>query len=101
MRHFIVEINYTAPMEKISSLVDLHRAFLQAGYDQGMLLMSGPKNPRTGGMLVARARSLEDLERFFDDDPYKLNSSAEYQFIEFEPVKYQQLIKPWLENSDL
>jgi len=57
MKHFIVEITFTAPIARIEEIVPQHRAFLQTGYDRAGCLMSGPKNPRTGGIVVARAPS--------------------------------------------
>ena len=59
MKHFLVEITYTADIiDKIEVILPDHRAFLQTGYDRGWLLMSGPLNPRTGGIVIARAPSL-------------------------------------------
>jgi uncharacterized protein YciI len=81
MKHFIVEINYTVPTEQLGDMTDQHRAFLQKGYDQGWLLCSGPRVPRTGGIVVARAPTLEDLQSFFANDPYKLSGMATYQFV--------------------
>ena len=39
----------------LAEIRPLHRAFLKRGYEQGLLLCSGPMNPLTGGMVVARA----------------------------------------------
>lgn len=96
MKHFFIEIQYTAPSEKIAAIVAEHRAFLQVGYDQGWLLMSGPIQPKTGGIVIARAPSLEDLQAFFLNDPYRLNQAATYQFVAFEPVKYQSFLEDWV-----
>jgi uncharacterized protein YciI len=71
MKHFIVEITYTAPFEQLSETVPEHRAFLQTGYDSGWLLCSGPQVPKTGGIVVARAPSLKEIESFFTNDPYQ------------------------------
>lgn len=38
MKHFIVEINYLVPLERIQESVPPHRAYLQLGYDAGLLL---------------------------------------------------------------
>jgi uncharacterized protein YciI len=97
MKHFIVEIIYTAPIEKVSTITPLHRAYLQKGYDQGWLLMSGPQNPRTGGIVVCRAPSLEEIQSFFKNDPYNQNKVADYRFTEFEPLKRAAFIEPWFE----
>jgi uncharacterized protein YciI len=58
--------------------------------------MSGPKNPRTGGIVVARAPSLEEIQAFFGQDPYQLNKIATYRFAEFSPVKRQPLMESWI-----
>jgi uncharacterized protein YciI len=99
MKHFIIEIQYTKSMEKINSLVTEHRSSLQTGYDQGWILMSGPKFLKTGGIIIARSPSLEALREFFTNDPYKLNNCADYKFIEFDPVKRQNFIETWVQGD--
>jgi uncharacterized protein YciI len=96
MKHCIVEITYTAPMEKIDETVAEHRKYLQIGYDQGMLLCSGPMTPRTGGVVVARSESIDDIKNYFANDPYCLRNFATYRFIEFSPVKHQPLLQEWV-----
>ena len=98
MKHFIINITYKAPLTKIDELLAEHRKFLQDGYDKGMLLFSGPRNPRTGGVIAARADSLEYIKSFFDNDPYKINNAADYEFIEFDPVKRQPFLEDWIKG---
>lgn len=96
MKHFIVEIIYKAPIDKINEVRDRHRAFLEIGYSKGIILMSGPQVPRTGGIIVARADSMEDLSEFLSDDPYRKEGVADYEFIEFTPVHHQDFMKEWI-----
>jgi uncharacterized protein YciI len=96
MKHFIVEITYTAPLEQVGEVTPDHRAFLQTGYDSGLLLYSGPQVPRVGGIIVARADSLEEIQQFFADDPYQKRGMATYRLIEFNPVKSQAFMEPWI-----
>ena len=96
MLHFIIEITYTATLPEIDRVLPAHRAFLQTGYDCGLLLLSGPQNPRTGGVLVARAASRAELEAFLRDDPYQAQGLATYRFLEFNPVKRQPLVEGWV-----
>lgn len=96
MKHFVIEVTYSVPFEQMAHIVPDHRAFLQLGYDRGWLLMSGPQVPKTGGMIVARAPSLVELQQFFQDDPFLKNSVATYRYVEFEPVKRQALLEDWL-----
>src|SRR5690242_18696556 len=96
MKYFIVEIIYKWSLEEITQVVAEHRKFLQTGYDKGWLLLSGPLEPRTGGVIVARAPSRADLESFFQQDPYYLKNAAEHRIVEFNPVMSQEFMKPWL-----
>jgi uncharacterized protein YciI len=95
MRHFLVEITYLAPLPAIDAAVAAHREFLQKGYDRGLLLMSGPMTPRTGGVVIARGESVEVIETFFRDDPFKVQGLARYRIVEFTPVKHQLQIADW------
>ena len=95
MLHFVVEITFTAEFSRIEPIVPDHRAFLQIGYDRGWLLMSGPQNPRVGGIVIARAPAKADLEAFFRDDPYAKGGVAAYRFTEFNPVKRAAAVEGW------
>lgn len=99
MKHFLIEITYRFPFEQLSGHVAEHRAFLQTGYAKGWLLLSGPQVPKIGGMIVARAPSLADIQAFFQDDPYQKKGLADYRFVEFEPVLHQTLVKEWIEGN--
>ena len=99
MLHFVVEVTYTAPLEQIDRLLAGHRAFLQTGYDRGLLLMSGPQTPRVGGFIVARAASRDDLVSFFRADPFQQEKAATYKFTEFNPVKRQPALETWCTSS--
>ena len=98
MKHFFVEITYTFPFELVAPFLQEHRAFLQTGYDRGMLLLSGPMNPRTGGVVIARAAAIEEVQSFFAQDPYRLRGVAEHRIVEFEPVKRQPFLDGWVEG---
>jgi uncharacterized protein YciI len=96
MKHFIINVTYKVPLTIIDELLAEHRKFLQKGYDKGLLLFSGPRNPRTGGIVAARADSLEVIKLFFENDPYNINNSADYEFIEIDPVKRQPFLEEWI-----
>ena len=99
MKHFLIEIQYTAPFEIIAEILPAHRVFLQGGYDNGLLLCSGPMVPKTGGVVIARASDKAEIEDFFSNDPYLLNNAATYHFIEFEPVKRQNFLEAWVTDK--
>ncbi len=98
MKHFMIEIQYQVSAEQLGETVAEHRAFLQTGYDKGLLLCSGPQNPRVGGIVIARAASLAEIQEFFASDPYQIKQLATYRWVEFEPVKYQEFLKAWISD---
>lgn len=89
---FIIEVDYTASLEVIDSIVGEHRAYLAKGYEQGFLLASGPRNPKTGGIIIGRFPSLESVQEFTKNDPYNLKNAATYNIIEFSPVLHNEAI---------
>ncbi len=99
MKYFVVDIKYKVPFDKISEIVESHRAYLSKGYDSGLLLLSGPKESKTGGLVIAKSKTKDELIDFFKNDPYFLNDFAEYSFIEFLPVKYQKILSHWIQEE--
>jgi uncharacterized protein YciI len=95
VKHFIVDIKFVAPLGEIDRVLAEHRAFLQIGYDKGIFLMSGPKEPREGGLIIARATSVESLQAFLKDDPYVVHGVGTHGFQEFHPVKRQPFLDEW------
>lgn len=96
MRHFFIEIIYKAELEEVARVRPLHREFLKKGYENGMLLMSGPQVPRIGGFAIARGETMEKVAEFFKDDPYQKEGVAKYEFMEINPVHHQDFMKEWL-----
>ena len=96
MKHFLVEITYVAPPEAVAAVVERHRAYLQIGYDRGLLLMSGRQNPPAGGIVIARAELLEEIAAYFAQDPYATEKVATHRFVEFNPVKHQEFLAGWV-----
>jgi uncharacterized protein YciI len=96
MKHFLLEWVYLAPLEQIEAATPDHRAYLQTGYDKGMLLMSGPQVPRTGGLIILRADTREDAEAFAHNDPFFMRHLAKPRIVEFNPVKRQTFLEDWV-----
>ncbi len=94
---YIVILTYKKPIEEIERLTVPHRAFLDTLYEQNVLLISGPQVPRTGGVLVARGgRTADELMTLLKEDPFYAEGIADYQVIEFNPVKHHTAIKDLL-----
>ena len=81
---FIVSLTYTRPLQEIDRLLPEHLEFLHAGYREGVFLASGRRQPRTGGVILARARSREALLARLEDDPFRKAGAAEYEIVEVD-----------------
>jgi uncharacterized protein YciI len=84
---FVILIRYLKPLSEMEKVVDSHRAFLDRYYQSGHLIASGPQVPRSGGVILAKGCSRDELVQIFSEDPFVKQGFAEYQYIEFVPVK--------------
>jgi len=83
---FVVLLTYTEPLAAVDALVPAHREFLQRMYQAGTFLLSGRKEPRDGGVILANASSAQELESVLVQDPFHVHGVASYQVIEFLPT---------------
>ncbi len=80
---FVVSVNYIKPLEQIDSLLEEHIEFLKAQYEKKTFITSGRKVPRTGGIIIAKAKNKEELSAILEQDPFFKNGVAEYEVTEF------------------
>jgi uncharacterized protein YciI len=86
----VITSKYVKPLDVIDALVAEHRKFLDDCYKKSQLICSGPQIPRVGGVLIANVASVDEAREIMNKDPFSINGAAEYQFIEFSPVKYDE-----------
>jgi len=82
---FIVDLAYVAPLETVDAHLGAHVAFLKEQYEKGVFIASGRKEPRTGGVIIARCSSAGELQAVLNKDPFKRNGVAWYTVTEFVP----------------
>ena len=80
---FILELTYTAPLERIDALLPAHVAWLEQHYATGAFLASGRKVPRDGGVIIAVAESRSAIEALVATDPFAQGGATEYRITEF------------------
>ena len=84
----IALLRYRRPLDEVLTVVDAHRGYLRGLKEQGILLVSGPLDPRTGGMLLLRVPDgavAETLDRIRDEDPYTKTGMAQYELLPWVP----------------
>lgn len=97
---FIVHLTYKTPLSEVDKYLQAHREFLDYYYKQGLLLVSGPIKPRTGGILIALTKDQAYLESILQQDPYHLAEIADYQLIEFTPIMHRDELKDIIHNTE-
>lgn len=80
MPKYVVSLTYKVSLA-VDRHLDAHVAWLKDGYERGVLLASGRKEPRTGGVLLASGdrRALDDL---LSEDPFRREGIADYEVTE-------------------
>ncbi len=97
---FIVQLTYKTSISEVDKYLQAHREFLDYHYKQGLFLASGPMKPRTGGILIALTTDKTHLESILKQDPYFLAEIAEYQLIEFTPVKHRHELDELIAHTE-
>ncbi|PJJ17837.1 uncharacterized protein YciI [Janthinobacterium sp. 67] len=85
---FIVLLHYVQPLAAIEAHIEEHRSFLDRHYAAGHFLASGPQVPRTGGAILVKSLSREELDGVLAEDPFHREHIATYQVIQFNPNKF-------------
>lgn len=90
---FIVDLEYTVPMDQIQPVLEPHLDFVRAAYKQGRFIASGAKVPRTGGVIVMIAESMQAAQDYLAADPFVTANVATYKYIEFLPSNLHSALK--------
>jgi uncharacterized protein YciI len=84
----IAVLRYRKPLEEVLKFFDEHRAYLRDLESKGVLLASGPLDPRYGGALLLRIAEA-DAERTLlavrDGDPFFKQGVAQYELLHWLP----------------
>jgi uncharacterized protein YciI len=82
---FVIELVYKADLSEIDAAMKAHMAFLNKYYAAGTFVVSGRKIPRDGGIILAVAKSREEIESIVRQDPFVSRDLADVRVIEFRP----------------
>lgn len=84
---FIVLLTYKLPLAEVERHLAAHREYLDRQYAAGTFLCSGPQNPRTAASFFAALRTVLRSRTLTAEDPFRIHGVADYEIIEFSPVK--------------
>ena len=80
---FVIELIYKTELADIDKHMPAHMKFLKKYYASGNFLISGRKIPREGGIIIAAAKTREQIDSIMLEDPFIARGLAGYRIIEF------------------
>jgi len=84
---YVVNLTYTASLERVDDALEAHRAFLVQQFEAGVFVMAGPKVPRDGGVIVAMGIERTRLNAILASDPFAQQNLARYDVTEFKATR--------------
>lgn len=86
----MVIVRYRRPLPEIEAVTEAHRAYLRELQDRGVLVASGPMDPRFGGMWLVRVQDenpTADLDALRDGDPFWQHGLANYELLPWKVLQ--------------
>lgn len=93
---FLILIDVNDKQGKITQYINAHNTFLDKYYKNNIFIVSGPRIPFDGGLILANVESKLLLETIMKEDPFYENGIANFRIIEFTPSKYQQVLASYI-----
>ncbi|MDP3558807.1 MAG: YciI family protein [Legionellaceae bacterium] len=97
---FIIQVSYLVPVAEIDKFLQAHREYLDYHYKQGVLVASGPLNPRLGGIIIAATKSRAWVDTFIQEDPFYKAEVASYTVQEFTPIKHCEALHALIQETE-
>ena len=84
----LVLIRYRRSIDEVNATTTDHRSYLAGLRERGILLASGPFDPRTGGAMLLRLPSDDPgaLDAIRDADPFWQSGIANYELLRWNPT---------------
>lgn len=81
---YLVTLNYLRPIEEVNAHLDTHRVWLAQQTRAGKILVAGPLEDRSGGFVLARSDSRDELNRMLALDSFVVHQVVEPRVQGFE-----------------
>ncbi len=90
---FIIDLNYIVPLEELDLHMVAHVKYLKKYYKQNVFVASGRKVPRSGGIILALAKSKHEIEKILEEDPFIKHKVASFTVTEFLASQFHPELK--------
>ncbi|MCX5144355.1 MULTISPECIES: YciI family protein [unclassified Streptomyces] len=92
---FVLDLSYTAPLDRVDAVMKDHVAWLDGQYAAGVIIASGRKNPREGGVILAVGDDRAAITRLTESDPFVVAGVCAYRVTEFIATKTSDALAPY------
>ena len=96
---YVLLLKYLKPLDDVDRLMPAHRDFLDRFYRAGKFIVSGSRDPRTGGVIIADVDSELEAMKIIVEDPFFTEKVADYELIRFTPTKHDPRFAPFLDGA--
>ena len=90
---FVVLLKFSNNKSRAVEFMEGHNRWIKQGFEDGVFVLVGSLEPKTGGGIVAHGVSLEKLKRRVDADPFVVNDVVCAEIIEIAPSKIDERLK--------
>ncbi len=91
----IVLLTYEKPLDEIDRLMREHVRFLERGFHAGVFLAAGRRDPRTGGVILARGGDRDALDAVMREDPFVREGAASFEIVSFRTSLHAASFAPF------
>ncbi len=84
---FAIVLEYVVDLAKVDAALSAHNSWLDEQYSSGLFIASGRREPRVGGVILARG-DLATIKEAVSKDPFGIQGLATHTIIEFHPSRF-------------
>ncbi len=87
--YFLAIVRYRKPLEELQRLQDAHRTWATGLKERGLIVASGPLEPRFAGAILLRfpdGTPDADVLALRDQDPYVKGGVAQWELLQWNPL---------------
>lgn len=98
MKYFIIEsIIKNADLMDENNMEE-HKTYTQKAMDEGLILITGLKEDMSGVVFIMKSESIEKVEAYLANEPFKVYGIQDYKVIEFLPHYINQSSSEWFKS---
>lgn len=98
MKYYVLEgtfVDNLPEQAELQKAIDAHLEYLSVGFNDGSVLVSGPKVGAGGGIIIVKC---DDIEKFCSNDPLVKAGVQKYRITEFTLHNCQAPLKDWFQS---